>query len=264
MRAVILAGGMGLGMGEQEKAFLPIDDRPMFDYVLQALAGVSEIDEKIVVGPKRMGNWIRENYPRQQVRVVEAGENLLQNVRLGIEEAKQQDDRMVLLTTCDIPFLTEEAVDDFLRRCEKDENFDFYYPIIRKEDAEQFFPGMKRTYVKLREGVFTGGNLFLIRPSMIGQMAERADKILQYRKNPLKISAEIGWSFTLRLLFSQVYGLIRIHQLEKRIHQLFGIKARAIISPYPHIGTDIDKPSDLLFAKQIMRRSLALNTKEMI
>jgi molybdopterin-guanine dinucleotide biosynthesis protein A len=262
MRAVILAGGLITGLEEQEKAFLMIEDRPMFEYVLQALAGVEAIDEQIIVGPSNIESWVKQQ-GNKRLRVIHARERLMENVLLGVEQAEHEDE-LILLTTCDIPFLTTEAVNDFLERCEMDASVDFYYPIIRKEDTERVFPGMKRTYVRLREGVFTGGNLFLVRPAVIKRMAERVEEILRNRKSPLKISSELGWSFTCRLLLSQVYGFLRLAQLEQRFSELFGIRAKAIISPYPQIGTDVDKQSDLLLAREIMSQSLASNTKEMV
>jgi GTP:adenosylcobinamide-phosphate guanylyltransferase len=262
MRAVILAGGLFKGEEEREKALLTIGDRPMIDYVLQALAGVSDIEELIVVGPENIESWVKLQGKRR-LRAVQAREHLIENVLLGVEQAGD-DEEPILLTTCDIPFLTTEAVADFLQRCSLEEAADFYYPIIRKEDTERQFPGMKRTYVKLREGAFTGGNLFLVRPSVVKRMARQAEEILRKRKSPLKISAELGWSFTCRLLLSQVYGFLRLAQLERRFSEMFGIRAKAVISPYPQIGTDVDKQSDLFLARQLMRRSLATNTKEMI
>ncbi|GIM46037.1 hypothetical protein DNHGIG_15860 [Collibacillus ludicampi] len=262
MRAVILAGGLITGLEEQEKAFLTIENRPMIDYVLQALAGVQAIDEQIIVGPRNIESWVKQQ-GNMRLRVIQARERLMENVLLGVEQAEHEDE-LILLTTCDIPFLTTEAVNDFLERCGMDASVDFYYPIIRKEDTEREFPRMKRTYVKLREGVFTGGNLFLVRPAVIKRVANRVEEILRNRKSPLKISAELGWSFTCRLLLSQVYGFLRLAQLEQRFSELFDIRAKAIISPYPQIGTDVDKHSDLLLARKMMSQSLASNTKEMV
>lgn len=261
MRAVILAGGWLTAGGEKrEKALLDLANSPMIAYVIQALSGVEMIEEILVIGPEKMANGGKaKGIP---LKLLPAREALIDNVILAVGQAPP--DEALLLATCDIPFLTAEAVHDFLRRCFAMEEADFYYPIIRKEVVQAQFPGMKRTYVKLREGAFTGGNLFLVRPAAILRVARRAEEFLQKRKIPWRLSAELGWSFTARLLLSPIYGFLRLDQVEKRFEELLGVRAKAVITPYPQIGADIDKPSDWLAAQRIIRESLASNTKEMI
>ena len=51
-------------------------------------------------------------------------------------------------------------------------------------------------------------------------------------------------------LLSGLAGKLSIPELEKRFSSMFNLRARAIISAYPEIGFDVDKPGDL----EIMRR----------
>ena len=48
-------------------------------------------------------------------------------------------------------------------------------------------------------------------------------------------------------------GKLSISHLEQRFCELLGIKARAIISPYPELANDVDKPEDIKLAKYYLK-----------
>ena len=43
---------------------------------------------------------------------------------------------------------------------------------------------MKRTYVRLMDGYFTGGNMALLRPEWFARCRDRLDLFVAYRKKP--------------------------------------------------------------------------------
>ncbi|MGV8120375.1 MAG: hypothetical protein AB2L14_11490 [Candidatus Xenobiia bacterium LiM19] len=58
----------------------------------------------------------------------------------------------------DLPFISAEAVTDFLARCP--ETAAVCYPVFEKEEIDPAIrPGVP-SYVRLREGYFTGGSIF--------------------------------------------------------------------------------------------------------
>ncbi|WP_018131781.1 NTP transferase domain-containing protein [Effusibacillus pohliae] len=228
MLACVLAGGEQTGFTPEGKAFARIHGKQMIDYVVEALAGASGIDNIIIV--------------QEQGRLID-----------GVATAlKQSPDpsEYLLIVTCDVPFLTSQAVEDFLDRCRSDA--DLYYPIVDKRVHEQRFPGVRRTFVKLKDGTFTGGNLFLVKPAKLLPLLERVERLLELRKSPLALSAELGLRFVFSLLFSKLTGMLTIERLESRVAELFQIDARAVISPYPEIANDIDRPDDLRWAQKML------------
>ncbi|GAX88672.1 nucleotidyltransferase family protein [Effusibacillus lacus] len=228
MLAYILAGGEKTEFTPQGKAFARIHGKQMVEYVIEALQGVSEIEHIVVINNQK---------------------SLLDNLREALQQPENPDE-YILIATCDVPFLTADAVRDFLDRCNCEA--DFYYPIVGKEDQERRFPEIRRTYVKLKEGSFTGGNLFLVKPSKLIPLLGRVEKILDLRKSPLALSAELGFSFVLRMAFSKLTGMLTIRKVEDRVAELFQINARAVISPYPELANDIDRPEDLLLAENLL------------
>ncbi|NLM51293.1 MAG: NTP transferase domain-containing protein [Firmicutes bacterium] len=243
---VVLAGGAkpsALTEAQQvdNKAFIKIHGRFMLSYVLDALKQAEGIGRIAVVGPKAR---LEEEISGEKIILVEEGKNLVENMERGFVALKPQ--KHFLICSSDVPFLTAEAVEDLLQSCAGQK--DFYYPIVSRKDNELRFPGVKRTYVKLKEGEFTGGNLFLVSPHCLKTMLPRLEEIYALRKSPLRLAAVFGIVFIIKFFTRQ----LSIAELEARFEDLFGLTGKAVISRYPEIGTDVDKISDLLLAERLL------------
>lgn len=222
MQAIVLAGGRPEGLPVGSKADWMIGGRTMADHVVHALRRVPDVT-KIAV-PRGDGT-------------------LVENLLAALEGLTVRDDEYVLISSCDIPFLTTEAVRDFLAGCEP--GSDFYYPVVSRDVCEERFPGVKRTCVKLREGTFTGGNLFLIKAGKLPALSSLLGRLYEKRKSPAALAAELGYGMVVRLVCSSLFGTLRIAELELAAERLTGLKVKAVISRYAEIGTDIDKVEDL-------------------
>lgn len=244
MKALILAGDSKEGPLKEiaeNKAFIKICGKEMIIYVIEALRKLDFIEQIAVVGNKEKLSGLRD----QVDLLIEQGESLSQNIMRGAE-AFEDDDELLVMTS-DIPMITEEALRNFIEKARQYEA-DLYYPIVRKEDNELKFPGVHRTYVKLKDGTFTGGNVFLVKVKTIKELLPKTEAFLTYRKKPWKLANILGLSFVVKFFF----GALTINQLERRVLDLFNIKGKAIISEYPEIGTDVDKPSDLELASKVL------------
>jgi 2-phospho-L-lactate guanylyltransferase (CobY/MobA/RfbA family) len=45
---------------------------------------------------------------------------------------------------------------------------------------------------------------------------------------------------------------LRLTELEKKVSEMWGLEGAVIICPWPEIGIDVDKPSDLQLARAIL------------
>ncbi|MGL5513835.1 MAG: nucleotidyltransferase family protein, partial [Sporomusa sp.] len=169
---------------------------------------------------------------------VPGGQTILETIDQGMKALGHAN--RTLVVTADIPLLTPAAIEDFLDQC-AGLDADLYYPIIAWTDHERRFPGNKRTYVRLKEGTFTGGNIFLVNPKIVDQCMKVAERIIANRKNPLKLCCLLGWTFVIQFIF----GTLRLKQVEERVETILGVKGAVIQSQYAELGLDVDKPSDL-------------------
>ncbi|NLL17815.1 MAG: hypothetical protein GX262_02185 [Clostridia bacterium] len=71
---------------------------------------------------------------------------------------------------------------------------------------------------------------------------------MSLRKSPLALCRLIGPMFIMKYLLHR----LSLREVELKFSRLLGIEGYGIISNYPEIGIDVDKPSDLEFVRQIL------------
>jgi hypothetical protein len=216
----------------------------MVSFVAQALSASNQVNRIFVVGP--VGELAQCQLPPNTC-VLAGGQTIVETIRLGM--AALGHTQRVLVVTADIPLLTPEAVDHFLQQCAA-VDADLYYPIVPKEVNERRYPGNKRTYVRLKEGTFTGGNIFLVNPVIVEHCMDVAEQFIANRKNPLKLCQMLGWSFVIRFLL----GILHLKDVESRVSKLLGVSGAVVESPFPELGIDVDKPSDLELVRATFSR----------
>ena len=231
--AVVLGGGrndvLAQGAGVASKALLPYEGRPLVAYVLDALRGCPEVRRIVYVGEAD------EVVAPQVERTVPAGETFIESLTVGVEAALElMPDAPVLVTTADLPWLRSEAVAAFLQEAR---GADLAYPVIPKETAEAQFPGQRRTFVRLRDGRFTGGNMMLLSPRMVPVLLPFAERAYQGRKNPVVLARLFGFDFIVRLLL----GRLGLRAIEARAERILGLPVRALTTRHASIGADVDK-----------------------
>lgn len=248
---VVLAGDGGFDENIS-KALLPIGRRVMVDYVIEALRNCRDIARIVLVGPV---DALAEIYGGSELLVVPPETSPLGSFAAGVavlDEAEGPGRDLnntfwVLACTGDIPFLTSAAVEDFLDKC-RARKAHFYYPIIPRDVVEARFPGVRRTYARLQEGTFTGGNLFLLDRRILPAVLPRAEEFIRLRKKPAALARLVGFG----ILWKYLLGRLSVKEAEVRVSELFGVQGAAVASFYPEIGVDVDKPADLVLARRLL------------
>ncbi len=235
MDAIVLAGGsaddsLAARYGVASKTLVPVRGRPMVEYTLEALRATSQINRIIYVGPIPL----RGLEPAPDVAIPDQG-SMLGNLESALTETRS---RRVVVASGDNPFITPAAVRDLLERAPE---VALVYPVIPREVVEERWPGMRRTYARLREGVFTGGNLILLDKSLFERALPLARRIVALRKKPLALARTVGWGILLKLLL----GRLSIQDVERRAEQLLGVPMRALVTRYAEVGVDADSEEDI-------------------
>ncbi len=247
MIAVVLAGTaeeneLTEQAGVKNKSFINLGGETVLGYVLRALQQAEEVVDICVVGPAEDLKFLQEKY---SFRIVKERGTIAENIYAAYEEGIASE--YFLLVTGDIPLLSPEALEDFLQQCDP-YDLDFYYSVVPKEVVEGSYPGVKRTYISLREGTFTGGNIFLVRTEKLPVKLPHVEEFIRLRKSPARMLLKLGFPFLIKF-FSKT---LTIAGLTKRVQNLLEIKGRAVITFYPEIGTDLDKPSDLNLFQELL------------
>jgi GTP:adenosylcobinamide-phosphate guanylyltransferase len=242
VNAVILAGDREENGGS--KALMMISSRYMIEYVISSLRESGCVGKIYVVGNEKLKDKVGNLVDGW----IAACGGIMDNIRRGVEEMGDIETPCIIATS-DIPMVKGEAIRDFVEKCML-KSIDLGYPIIDKKLNDQKYPDVKRTYVKMKEGTYTGGNIIYFNPKIVDNCTRKAEKLIEYRKNPLKMGKVLGFTFLIRLAI----GNLPIGKVEEKVLKMFGIRGGAILTDYPEIGNDVDKPSDVEFVNKHLNK----------
>jgi GTP:adenosylcobinamide-phosphate guanylyltransferase len=249
--ALILAGGktpeklQGV-TSETERSFIPLCGKPIITHTVNNIRQSEFLSTITMIGnPARL----KKEFPEDEKKFffMEDTGSLLENLMLGLRSL--ENSRSVVVLTADIPLITSGILSSTILECQKDDA-ECYYPIVAKSIMDKKFPGGKRTYVSLKEGHFTGGNVFLINPKAVLRNEKVFQRVIHDRKNPIKLAGLFGFYFIVGIMF----GFLDIPNLEKKATQILGVTVKAVRSPNPEIAFDIDKEKDFLDVTRFLER----------
>ena len=225
--------------GVERKAVIPINGRPMIDYVLSALdrAGLKTpyhvsgfdagYDARLAQSPSAPGP---------------AG-SAFAALSAGI-------DFPCLMTTCDHPLLTPEMLSVFITRSQAT-GVDFCVGLADKDIIQPAYPDVKRTYLKFSDRSVSGCNLFYIANAK-GLAAIRFWQTAQHlRKQPVKLARSLGWG----VLFNYISGRLSLESAFGYASKRLNIKAKAVLIPIAEAAIDVDKPSDKTLVEAILSKA---------
>jgi len=255
--AAVLAGGVDKGdiaaeTGVVYRSLLEVGGRPIIRRVLAALRGASEVGKVALVAPQPVQDVVSDEAVDVRVEPGDGanglgagkGAGFVDNMARGVE-ATAPGSEHVLVITGDLPLITPAAINDFVRQSLAS-RADLSYAIIPKESSERQFPGGRRTYVRLRDGTFTGGNAVVVTRDFVRLQRDLLGRLFSARKSPLQLALILGLRFIIGLL---THGLT-LAQIEARARAIIRAPAAAIISTYPELGFDVDKLDDLYLARR--------------
>jgi GTP:adenosylcobinamide-phosphate guanylyltransferase len=253
MDAIVIAGGIptpeeplySYTQGNP-KALLDLCGKPMIQWVLNALDEANSIDKIIIVGLPEdsgiSGEKIQSFIPTQG--------GMLDNVRIGIQKILESNPGAchTIIASSDIPGITSEKVDWVVNTAMQTDD-DVYYCVVSRQVMESRYPGSKRSYVRLKDVDVCGGDMNIIRSSLVEGNDELWQKIVDARKNAFKQAALLGYDTLLLLLFR----MITLEGAARKVSKRIKLQGRVLLCPYAEIAMDVDKPHQL----ELMRTDLA-------
>lgn len=255
MAAVILAGGgcsaefaaaAGL-QPHQGRGVARLAGRTLLEWLLDALERSPDVESVTLVAaddPALPSNVDHRAAP---------GEGLMGSIESGVAAGSREP--WILLITADLPFVTPEGLDHFIRET-MERKLDLGYVAVSREDYQSQYPELRRTWLRTPDGPFTGGNVALVRRSAIPALRKVADDAFARRKNPLALVRLIGLGRLLLLLA----GRLTLEQIGQAVTHVIGIRCGLVISPHGGLAADLDHPGDLPAAEAYLNRDSAATT----
>ena len=252
--AVVLAGDRKPGdpvaeaAGVNCKSLIPVGGRPMVLRVLDALEEAREIESVILCGPHRAAIGEEELHARiasGKVKWVESQATPSSSTYHAVQSLP--DSTPVLVTTADHALLTAEMVDYFCSGA-RGSGKDVVVGLALHELVTTKYPETKRTAISLADGSYCSCNLFGFLTPEARSAAHFWRKVESQRKKTLRVIAGFGWLNLLRYLLkrpSLEEGLVRISQR-------LGLRAGAVVMPFPEAAVDVDIVSDWKLVESIV------------
>jgi GTP:adenosylcobinamide-phosphate guanylyltransferase len=255
--AIILAGKrpgpdpVAEAAGVACKSFAPIGGRPMVHRVLDTLAAAAQIGPRILCGPSLS---LIEQEPELKSRL-DTGEvkwiaghstpsvstyHALQSVPDGLP---------VLVTTADHAFLTAKIVDYFCSEVRRME-CDVVAGLTLYKSVTSAFPETKRTAIRFQDSAYSGCNLFAFMNPRAYSVAAFWRQIEQQRKKPLHMMRILG----LRPVVRYLTGRLSLNDGLEHLSNRLGIRAGAVILPFPEAAVDVDTVDDWKFAQALVKK----------
>ncbi len=155
----------------------------------------------------------------------------------------------LLVTTGDHPLLTAEMVDQFCADALAS-GADVAAGLAPEHLISVAHPGVQRTYLRFRDGGYSGCNLFaMLTPDGL-KAAAFWGQIERDRKRPWRLVKAFG------LVPLILFGL-RLMTLDgafRRAGKRMGVTAAAVQMPWAEAAIDVDKPADLTLVREIIKR----------
>ena len=240
MKAVVTAGGRIAGAyaresGTNVKALVAVRGVSMLDRILDALrgAGATRI---AVVGGEEVRAACRD---RVELFVDEAPTGA-QNLLLALR-AWPDDGQSLIYATSDMPYVTTDAVGEFLARVPDGH---VALPLAEIRDFEARFPGAPPCGITLAGECVVNGDVFYVPASCIERVADVAGRLFDARKHPWQMARLIGPRMLVRFLFRR----LGIAHLERHAHRVLGAPAIAVRGCRPELAFDADTAADYRYA----------------
>ncbi len=251
MYAVILAGGKIDPENElfteskgRPKSMISVGGKPMIQWVIDAAARAKPVERIVIVGLDAISTLSSE---KPVTHIPDHGgifENLAAAVALILEEVPGSE--YFLSISADIPLVTPEIIETVIARSHEP-GIDVFYNVVEKKVMETAFPGVKRTYMKFRDGRFCGADMHVMGTKAIQKLIDLG--FVQFRKHPFKLMKRVGFDSVLRMLFFPP----TLATAGKVVSRRSGIIGYPVACQYPEIAMDIDTLQHL----RIVREKLA-------
>jgi molybdopterin-guanine dinucleotide biosynthesis protein A len=258
MNALVLAGGqMTLEdplFAEGRDGFrslIPINKKPMAQWVIDALSESPAIAEIYVIG---LSEVYRLTSPKPMHWLEDHG-GIFENIRAGVLQsaADHPDEDYVMLASADIPAVRSEMVDWLAAQVARHpDDTVLFYNVVTQAVMEARFPNAQRSFVRFKDVAVCGGDLNVIGKAFFLNEKPVWKELTSKRKNPMQQAALLGLD-TLLLVF---FRLITLDKAVRRICKRLDLKARALLSPYAEMAMDADKPGQLAILRQDLEARL--------
>ena len=241
MKAVITAGGRldteyAEAAGTGIKALAPVRGVTMLDRIIDALRGCG-VTRIAVVG----GEEVRSACAHRVEATVDESASGSENVLRALSAWPDDDDQPLLYATSDLPYVTAEAIQDFVGRVPA---ATIAVAVAEHRDFEVRFPGAPPFGITLAREKVVNGGIFSIPAGKATALGSAASAFFEARKRPWRMARLLSPLSVLKF----AAGRLSIGDLERVALKVFEVPANAVRNCAPELGYDADTVFEYRYA----------------
>ncbi len=231
--------------GSEIKTLLTFHDETILHRTIRILRATDGIGRIVVIGPAEL-----QEEARDANVLIPEGATGPANIFRGLQWLQENDeanrvlDHRVLVMTTDLPFVTSQAIQQFLEACPPET--DICVPIVERASFEQRFPAASGFWVPLGGQQWTLACAFLLRVESMVQSRAHIERIFAARKSQLQMARLLGPMFIARLVTKR----LTIAHIQNRCESVLGCRGQVIENAAPELAFDIDDEIAYRYAMQ--------------
>ncbi len=222
-----------------------IGGKPVIEWVLSALRGAKSVSGIVVTGSEDL-KVVVEPLLRKGEPFVVGGRTVTDRLKAAMKHVQADH---VLLVPADLVLMRSSDVDAAVSLCGKTGQVELMYLLVRKKALDEVYPWKKRTYVTLKEGVFTGSHVTFIGTELIRRRADILDTVYRLRKSPLRLVKFIGLGNTMRYVFRK----LSIDRLKKTVASRLSCDVEYAMTDLVDLATDYSRPEEKPFIEKVLK-----------
>lgn len=270
----------------KNKSFLEVGGKVLVSRVVEELLAAPGVGNIFVVGPTARLRETLSGLPADVIIVEQSG-SMLSNIWAAVyaadtlhRELTGEDDptRPMLIISSDLPLVSHEAVQDFIRRCAREEDrlstkFGMMAGVAEEVSLRPFYPeqakiGIHRPYVNYSDCRIRLANIYIGRPHILKNHQFLETGFAHRKAEKVKNVVLLAWNFlsqrggfraawiTLRLQLTLMaskkkgwwYRWLKagnkLTDTEKTSGDVLGGAVRIVIIPYGGLSLDVDNDED--------------------
>ncbi|MCZ6605332.1 MAG: NTP transferase domain-containing protein [Alphaproteobacteria bacterium] len=259
MDAIVLAGDrdpedpLAREAGKVSKSLVPVAGVAMLERVVAALEASARIGRICIVhslaDPAADLPGLAGSFADGRLMSVAAGPTPSMSVLNGVEALANRFP--LLITTSDHALLRPEMVDHFVGQCLAGTTgiADIAAGVTSEALIRRSYPASKRTYLKFKDGAYSGSNLFAL-GSQRGLEAVRLWRRAEgQRKRPWRVAGVFGPG----LLVGYLLRRWTLDEAMAKVSARLGMAAKCVVMPFAEAAIDVDTRDDLKLVEAILR-----------
>ncbi len=165
----------------------------------------------------------------------------------SVADAFQLAGAPLLVTTADHALLTVDMIGHFLTAADTS-GADVAAGLASAAVITARYPETRRTYLRFRDGAYSGANLFALRTPAAAAAIGFWTRIERDRKQPWRLARAFGPT----LLLAYLSRLATLDQAMSLVSRRLGLRVAAVPIPIAEAAIDVDKPADLDLVEAIV------------